>query len=243
MLGKLRTRHSLGKASAASIIALPFTVRDVDPNDYLARDGEKSEFCSFVVSGFAFRHKLTGNGGRQICSIHIPGDFLDLPGLFLGISDHNIQMLTHGQVAFIPHAAMERLALSDPEVARAVWIDTLVDGSVFREWILNVGRRDARSRIAHLLCEFAVRFEAAGLTDHDGDGFELPMTQEQVADAVGLTPVHVNRTFKALEAEGLISRSRRYVLIESWDAMVAAADFTRRYLHLDRIRHADLVPA
>jgi CRP-like cAMP-binding protein len=111
-----------------------------------------------------------------------------------------------------------------------MWHDTLVDGSVFREWIANVGRRDARTRLAHLLCEFALRLEAAGLGEHSK--WELPMTQEQLADATGLTPVHVNRTLKTLDADGLIVRNKRAVSVSDWKRLAAAGDFQSGYLHM-----------
>jgi CRP-like cAMP-binding protein len=112
-----------------------------------------------------------------------------------------------------------------------MWIDTLVDGSIFREWIANVGRRDARTRIAHLLCEFSLRLEVAGLGQQSD--YQLPMTQDQVADATGLTPVHVNRTLKGLEAEGLITRANpRSINIGNWKNLAEAGDFSSAYLHM-----------
>jgi CRP-like cAMP-binding protein len=120
--------------------------------------------------------------------------------------------------------------LTHPPIGRAIIQLTLVEASILREWVVNVGRRDARARIAHVLCEFAVRLESRGLlTDH---GFELPMTQEQLADATGLTSVHVNRVLKALEADGLINRRRRHIHFDQWRALQDAGDFSRRYLHI-----------
>ena len=112
-----------------------------------------------------------------------------------------------------------------------MWLDTLVDGSIFREWIANVGRRDARTRLAHLLCEFSLRLNVAGLGEQTN--YELPMTQEQLADATGLTAVHVNRTLKGLEAEGLIGRSNpRVIQIGDWRKLADVGDFNSNYLHL-----------
>ena len=133
----------------------------------------------------------------------------------------------------IDRQQLQTLILQRPAIGRALWIDALVDASIYREWVLNVGRRDARQRIAHLLCEFTLRTEVAGLLDGDG-GCDLPMTQEQLGDATGLTSVHVNRTLKALEADGLIRRDKRHVSIADWDAMRHAADFSALYLHLDQ---------
>ena len=104
-----------------------------------------------------------------------------------------------------------------------------MDGSVFREWILNVGQRDARQRIAHLLCELALRQEEAGLCE--GPDYEWPMTQEQIGDATGLTSVHVNRTVQRMRIDGLISTSKQHVTITDWPSLQKAGDFSRGYLH------------
>ena len=114
-----------------------------------------------------------------------------------------------------------------------MWIDTLIDASIFREWIMNVGRRDARERLAHIFCEFALRLESAGMGSTTG--YELPMTQEQLADATGLTAVHVYRTLKAMDAEGLIKRERRFILIPDWEKLRTVAGFSELYLHLDQV--------
>ena len=158
-----------------------------------------------VVSGMAFRHKISSGGARQILSFHIPGDFVDLEGSLLNVADHNVQALTRCELAFVPTVALKKLFDAHPQVALAMWIDTLIDGSIFREWILNVGRRDARERIAHIFCELARRLEAAGMGSTEG--YELPMTQEHLADAAGLTAVHVNRTLRAMDRDGLITGS------------------------------------
>ena len=140
-------------------------------------------------------------------------------------------MLTGGQVALIPREAIVRLAFDRPAVGKAMWIETLVEASIAREWVANVGRRKAYVRVAHVLCEFGLRLEHAGLKG--GSHFDLPMSQEQLADTTGLTSVHVNRTLKALEADGLISRnSPRAVTIADWKRLADAGDFDSNYLHM-----------
>ncbi len=119
---------------------------------------------------------------------------------------------------------------SSRALGKAMWVETLVDGSIFRDWMANVGRRDARQRVAHLLCEFALRLEAAGLGETCN--YTLPMTQEQIADAVGLTSVHVNRTLQALDSEGLTRRTKREVIIDDWKKLAEAGDFDPTYLHM-----------
>jgi CRP-like cAMP-binding protein len=159
------------------------------------------------------------------------GDYVDLQNCLLSVSDHNVQMLTDGDVAYVPKEAIRALAVERPAIGMAMWTDTMIDAAIFREWVVNVGRRDARSRIAHMLCEFSLRLEAAGLAKEHR--YELPMTQEQLADAVGLTPVHVNRVLRQLGEEGLISRNKRSVVIDDWKRIRQVGDFNERYLHHD----------
>jgi CRP-like cAMP-binding protein len=230
---KLEAHAELSEEDRAAVFALPATVRTLDPAAYLVREGDPPVRCGILASGFAFRQKHTGAGQRQIIAIHIPGDAVDFQNLFLDVADHSVQMLTRGQVVFVARSDFRELARARPQIAQAIMTDMLIDASIFREWVLNVGRRDARTRMAHLLCEFAVRMRSRGLTE--GDGYELPITQEQLADALGLTPVHINRTLKVLEADGLVVRNKRSIAFPSWQRMEDVADFNRRYLHLERI--------
>jgi CRP-like cAMP-binding protein len=231
LVRNLQLRSHLPKKDRDAVLGLPFTLRTLEPATYTVREADPPEFCTVLVSGFAYRQKLTGDGARQILAIHIPGDALDFQNLFLDVSDHSIQMLTRGEVAFVPRSAMQDLARSRAAVGHAILVKILVEASIFREWVLNVGRRNSRSRLAHVLCELGVRLEAEGLADEYG--YELPMTQEQLADALGLTPVHVNRTLKTLEAEGLIQRTKRNISFPDWNRLRTIADFNQRYLHLE----------
>lgn len=237
MVAKLAKRARLGDEDRAALLALPYTLRTLEPATYTVREGDPPLQCAVLLSGFAYRQKILGDGARQIVGIHVPGDTLDLQNLFLGVSDHNVQTLTRADVAFIPRVELQRLARERPAVGHAFFVDTLVEGSIFREWIANVGRRDARARLAHLLCEFAMRLEMAGLSEQTS--YQLPMTQEQLADAVGLTPVHVNRTLRMLDAEGLLRRDKRRIVIPDWLKLREVADFSTRYLHFDQIQEED----
>ncbi|HEY0412544.1 MAG TPA: Crp/Fnr family transcriptional regulator [Allosphingosinicella sp.] len=228
---RLETRVPLHEADRQAVRGLPFVYRTLEPAAYLVREGEPPLFCALLLTGFAYRHKVTGDGERQILSVHMPGEFLDLQNSFLAVADHNVQALTRIDAAMIPVPALRNLAQEHPLVAQAMWIDTLIDSSIFREWLVNVGRRDSLGRMAHLLCEFALRLEAAGLA-RDGR-YELPMTQEQLADTTGLTPVHVNRVLKELGRRGLIERDKRSVRIVDWDGLREVGDFSTRYLHLE----------
>lgn len=230
MVRKLEHWHPLLDEERQAVLGLPHSLRELSANQFVIWDGDRPQNACLLVSGFAFRHKLAGNGSRQIMSIHMKGDLVDLQNSLLGVADHNVQMITAGTIALIPVQAIRDIAFRYPAIGMAMWYETLVEGSIFREWILNVGRRDAFTAIAHLLCEFALRMEMAELGD--SVSYELPLTQEQLADAVGLTSVHVNRTLMRLEAEGHIRRSKRTIEIDDWQTLAKVADFEPRYLHL-----------
>jgi CRP-like cAMP-binding protein len=231
MLRKLAYWQKFDADDRAAILALPHTVRTLEAGNYIVREFDRAEQSCVMLSGFAIRHKIVAGGKRQIVSIHMKGEIVDLQNSLLGTADHSVQMLTAGKVATIPRREINLIAFNRPAVGKAMWTDTLVDGSIFREWIANVGRRDARTRIAHVLCEFALRLEVAGIGQQTH--YELPMTQEQLADATGLTPVHVNRTMKGIEEEGLIERtSARSVVIGDWKKLAEVGDFNSNYLHL-----------
>jgi CRP-like cAMP-binding protein len=161
LVRKLDRLGALTPADKAVLEALPFTVRQTPAGQYLVREGAPTTECCMLVTGYACRHKVAANGGRQIVSFHLAGDILDLQHLLLAVADHNVQTITDATVAWIPKVALKRAADGSARIADALWRDTLIDASIFREWVLNVGRRDARSRTAHMLCEFAARREAA----------------------------------------------------------------------------------
>jgi CRP-like cAMP-binding protein len=233
MITKLEEWRPLDDADRQAALDLPHRVIRLRPHEYIVRDGDTPQHSCLMLSGFSFRNKVAGNGGRQVFSIHMRGDLADLQNSLLGVADHNLQALDHVKAAMIPVTAIQDLAFKRPAIGRAMWFQTLVDASIFREWTLNVNRRDAKTRAAHLLCEFALRLEASGLGDKGH--YELPMTQEQLADALGLTSVHTNRTLMALGSEGLITRTKRSVLINDWAQLARVGDFNPAYLHLSKV--------
>ena len=231
LLRKLQLWQRLGRADGDAVLALPYVTRTIKAGQILVWEGDRPANCCLILSGFAFRHKVAGNGLRQILSVHMRGDLADVHNAMLRTADHNLQMLTDGEVAMIPLEAVLKLMARRPNVAAAIWHESLVDGAIFREWIVNVGRRDARTRVAHLLCELALRQEQAGLGDRLA--YRMPMTQEQLADATGLTSVHVNRMLRDLDDDGLISRHQRHVTVADWRALAKAGDFNANYLHVE----------
>lgn len=208
---------------------MPCTVRTFGRDAYLVREGQQATECALLLRGLAFRQKLVRDGSRQIISFHVPTEFVDLQNALLGTADHNVQSVNRTEAAMIPRSAILDLAMARPAIRIAIWTDTLIDSSIFREWVVNVGRRDSRARIAHLLCELAIRLERTGT---GGDGtFDFPVTQEQLADATGLTPVHTNRTLQRLRKDGLIQLNARSLTVLDWDRLKEAGDFDELYLH------------
>ena len=231
MLRKLNLWVPLDAADEAALLSLPHSVVTVPRRSTIISQGSIVLHCYLVLTGNCIRYKLVGDGGRQIVSIHMRGDLVDLQNAIIGVADHSIQTLNACTMAKIPIQAIHALTDTHPRIKDAMWHDTLVDASIYREWVANVGRRDAHTRIAHLLCEFALKLEAISMGEQLD--YELPMTQDELADATGLTAVHVNRTLMELAREGLIERATpRSVIIGDWKRLAAAGDFDRAYLHL-----------
>eukprot|EP01037_Dinobryon_pediforme_P032837 gene32837-38003_t len=180
LLVKLKRRSRFAPADEAALLGLPFTVKTLEPGHYLVRQGERADFTCVLLDGFAYRQKIVGDGGRQIIALQVPGDAVDLQNSLLKIADHSVQALTAITMARVPRLALLEIAATYPAIAHAFWLDTLVDGSIAWEWIANIGRRDALMRLAHLLCECAVRLEVVNAEGGDCD--TLPMTQEQIGD-------------------------------------------------------------
>ncbi len=229
LLSKVRRIAPISVADESALLALPHRVEDVSANRYIVREGDIPRECCLLVKGYAARSKLAADGGRQIVSFHIAGDILDLQHLFLERADHSVQSMTEATLVWLQMAAVRSLVAERPAIGTAFWRDALVDASIFREWVLNVGRRDAKTRIAHMLCEFVVRSEAAGLGTVER--MRLPFTQEQIGDATGLTAVHVNRMLRELTEEGLIERSPGILRVQDWAGFKRAAAFNAAYLH------------
>ena len=162
----------------------------------IVREGDQPTECCLVLDGFVSRYKVLASGKKQILSFHTPGDIPDLQSLHIHVMDHSLGTLVPTRVAFIPHREMLDLCRRYPALAAAFWRDTLIDAAIFREWIANIGRRNAYQRLAHMFCEMEMRLMAVGLSSKTS--YDLPLTQEEIGDATGLTTVHVNRTLKEL---------------------------------------------
>ena len=229
LLRRLQTYAAISEEDTRDILALPVTVKKFPAEATVVSDGQRSTECCLVVDGFCVRSKTIADGKRQILSIHIPGEIPDLMSLFLHVMDHDLSTLTPCTLGFISHDALTRLHHRRPNVAEIFWRDTLIDAAMFREWIVNVGQRPGPARLAHVMAELRARLKVIGRVD--GDSFEMPLTQEQIGEALGITAVHVNRVAKQLREDGIVElqRGRASVLDEA--KFRELSDLDGRYLH------------
>jgi CRP-like cAMP-binding protein len=211
------------------INALPITVRDYPAERTVVRDGQRATECCLIAEGFCMRSKTIADGKRQILSLHIPGEIPDLMSLFLHVMDHDLSTLTPCRLGFIHHETLQKLHRRRPNVAEIFWRDTLIDAAMFREWIVNVGQRPAPARLAHVIVELRERLKVIGRVS--GNTFEMPLTQEQIGEALGVTAVHANRVIKQLRQDGIVELHRGRVTVLSESKLLELADFDGRYLH------------
>jgi len=227
---KLESVLALSDAEKEAIGSIRGTIKRFSRRQDLVCQGDRPSECCLILDGFAYRYKLTESGKRQIFSFHIPGDIPDLQSLHMDVMNHSPGSLTEVEAMFISHGTVRDLVRRRPRIGDAFWRDTLIDAAVFREWIVNVGRREAYGAMAHLLCEFYTRLRSVGLTN--GSACEMPFTQADLADAVGISNVHTNRVLQELRAAGLISLRPRSLTVEDWEGLKEAGEFDPAYLHL-----------
>jgi len=204
--------------------------RRVGAHQDLLRIGEKADSMKLVLEGFACRYKILPDGRRQIVAYLLPGDICDLHVTILGAMDHNIGTLTPCTVLDVPDGAIQDLTQTNNTIARALWWGTLVDEAILREWLVNVGQRTAIERIAHLFCELLLRLRVIGLTD--GDSCDMPLTQQEIGDTLGLSTVHVNRVLQELRSSNLIELRNKRLSIRDLPALRALGQFNPLYLHI-----------
>lgn len=231
LAAKLRTLYGLSVADGELIAGLPCAERAVQAGSYLVRQGERHASVLVLLGGYVQRHKIVRSGGRQIVAVHLPGDLLNFPRLPPEKAKENIQALTATKVAEIPLPAMVALLKGSPSILEALALDQVAEGAISQEWIVNLGRRDALTRTAHLLCELGLRQATKGLGDRSR--FPMPFTQEQLGDILGLTSVHINRTLRSMAAQGLIEYGDGWVTIADLRRLEQAGDFDGTYLNLE----------
>jgi CRP-like cAMP-binding protein len=222
-------RAELEELAAVSTHTIP-------PRRDLIRQGDAPRSLYLILEGWACHYRALEDSRKQIVDFAIPGDLCDLNLFILDRMDHSIGAITRLKVAEIGREVLHRVLANSPNITIALWWQELVSKSIHREWIVNVGQRSAGERIAHLFCEMFLRLKSVGLTN--GSSCDFPPTQQDIADATGLTSVHVNRTIQDLRRQGLIILDRQRLTIPDWPALQAAGQFNPDYLHHRRLhRH------
>ncbi|MFW2828941.1 Crp/Fnr family transcriptional regulator [Sphingomonas sp. ID0503] len=232
LVRKLEGLTPLGDKDRQVLGSLPMTTVTRRAGDMLIDEEEQPSQVHLLIEGWAFRHKALPDGRRQIVGYLIPGDLCDIHVFVLKRMDHALSLLSDATIGLIEADTMIGLIDEHPRIARALTWSTLVDEATLREWLVNIGRRDPYARVAHLLCEMWLRMRAVGLAADRR--LDLPLTQTELGDTVGLTPVTVNRVLQRLRREQLITLSDRVLTILDAPGLMQASDFNADYLHRDQ---------
>lgn len=226
---KLRQFSELSDADAEVLDRLTAETETVEADADVIREGQRVDGVHVVVDGMLCRYSVLENGRRQITAFLVPGDMCDLHGFLLKEMDHSIAALTLSKVARISRQTVMEITDRHPALARALWWSTMVDEAVLRQWIVNVGRRTAYERTAHLIWELFLRLAVVGRTN--ALSFRFPLTQQELADTLGMSIVHTNRTLQRLRSEGALAVANGFLTVRDADKLQAIAGFNPNYLH------------
>lgn len=230
LIRKLEQRDRLSDEEKQVLDRAVSRIREFAADEDLVSEGDRPTESSLLLDGFAARYKGLADGRRQITAIHVAGDFVDLHSFLLHRMDHGVVALSPCRVGAVPHETLREITERHPHLARLLWLGTLIDGAIHREWLVAMGRRPAVSQMAHLICELFLRLQGVGRTR--GSSFQLPLTQAELGDALGLSTVHVNRTIQELRSAGLITWRDQVVTINDWEGLAAEAEFDPAFLNL-----------
>lgn len=223
-------RSPLAIADQQAILDLPATRLRLENHRDAVTPGRRVDHSLLVSAGWAARFDQLANGCREIVASYIPGDMCDLHSVVAPLPGWGIQALGTTEFFQIPHSALRRLVDTSPAIAMAFWRDTTADASILAKWVCNRGRRQSLGRLAHLLCELSLRVEQASLGSRTH--FELLVTQSQLADMLGVTPVHTNRVMQMLRQSGIISTLGVMITIHDWGTLARMGEFDPGYLLL-----------
>ena len=229
---RLQQHDVVGAAEQAALRAGVSGIERLAPGQDMVREGDRPLHSTVILEGLAFRYAMLRDGRRQIVALHLPGDFVDLHSFALKEMDHSVGAASRCVIARIRHETLFKITEQFPHLTRLLWLLTLIDGAIMREWAIGLGRRSAAERMAHILLEFHLRMLPIGL---DGDNsFELPVTQTDFGDMLGLTPVHTNRVLQNMRADGLVAWEGTLVKLLDIPRLTEIAGFDDRYLHRKR---------
>jgi CRP-like cAMP-binding protein len=221
---------TLSEGDRRTLISHAQRTQHFNAREDLNKDGDHARYVNFILEGWACRYKLLEDGRRQIVSFFVPGDLCDPIVFLLREMSHGLGSITPVTAARVSREEMVDLMAKSPTLEKAFWLDMLISAEIQREWTVALGRRTARERMAHLFCELAMRLRAVGLAD--GQEFDMPVTQTDLADALGLSSVHVSRTLQDLRGAGLIELKGKRLTLNNEKALREVAMFDPSYLHL-----------
>jgi CRP-like cAMP-binding protein len=227
---KLSRSIALSEAEAITIAGVPVTRRSLRRGEAIVRQGDRPTNCFIVIDGLTCREKIVVGDRRQISAINVPDDLPDLQGVFLDMLDHNITALSRCEIALFPHKAVLDLLAQAPRVAAIFWRELLIEAAIYREWLGNIACREALMRLACFICEISIRLKLARLSD--GYRFQLPLTQGELGDLLGMSLVHANRCVRTLREDGLVTLQGRQLEILDWRALRELGDYDPSYLQL-----------
>jgi CRP-like cAMP-binding protein len=228
----LARRDDLSDEEIAAIESLTFNHYDFRSGATVVAEGSVQRHSCLIVEGLAVRAHHLADGKRMISALHVAGDFVDLHSLLLAAMDHDVQALTPCKIAMVPHAEIRRVTERLPHLARLLWLLTVTDAAVHRNWIVGLGRKGPLSHLAHLMCEMYVRLDVIGLVQDKA--FRLPITQMDLSDILGLSVVHVNRTLQELRGTGFLTWTGNLVTVRNWRGLADLAQFDPTYLNLTK---------
>lgn len=223
---------ALGAPEREAIEAICKVRRTIATTETLVSEGTRPDRICLILSGVAYRYRYLPNGRRQIFGYLLPGDLCDTQFVILNECDHNVGLLCDAEVAVISLPALMSTMVQFPRIERALLMVSLVDAAMLREWLLNVGQRDACQKLAHFFCEISARCHSRGMHDQNRS-FAIPLTQVDLADTMGLTVVHVNCVLQRFRREGLVNWSCRHVDIMDYKRLEQMAGFDATYLRLE----------
>ncbi|WGD50043.1 Crp/Fnr family transcriptional regulator [Bradyrhizobium sp. CB1650] len=227
LIARLRTVAGLSERDQAKLESMPHSIKVLADGEYVVRQGDRPLSCTVVMKGLVSRQRVVADR-NQITSFYVPGDMPDLHTLHLPLVDHDLCSVGTSTIAAVPHSYLKYILADSAALTHAFWRETLIQAAIYREWVENLGSRQALPRLAHLVCEIAARLEIVGLLDDDR--FHVPFTQQDVADACGLSVVHVNRMIQELRRRKLIEWEDQTIELRDRDQLEALADFRPSYL-------------
>lgn len=230
---KLRRRDLISPEEEVAIRAGVSSIIKAKADTVIARHGATLDVSTILLSGIAARQIEMLDGRRQMTELHVAGDFLDLHSFTLKHLDHDLVALSDCTLALVPHAHLQEITEKYPHLTRVYWFNTNLDACIHRQWVVSLARRSALARMAHLFCELYIRLDIVGLVR--GGTYDLPLTQDELAETLGLTSVHVNRTLQELRRTGYVNFDRKVVSVCDFAALKEVGEFDDAYLYLDRL--------